>query len=174
MKRNNAGVSMVELIIAIAIISAMTGIGIYSVGRVQTYRARECSKTIASSITANKVATLGKAKSTGNICWQLYNDDGDYYICNVYDADATPVKRDIKKVSKTTNGVIVTYIVSGTEYTINDGDNLTFCFNRSTGAICQSTGAHSVMDISEITVYTKSRNSSFKIELVPETGKVVQ
>ena len=74
MKKKNAGFTIVELIVVVAMLSIFIGIFVVNVGRITGYNAKECYKKISSAITENKIETLSKAKETGDIYLQIYQD----------------------------------------------------------------------------------------------------
>lgn len=176
MKKDNAGISLVELLIVISILAVLSGVGIYSFSQMSGYRARECSKKIATSIINNKVLTLGKAKSTGDICWELYKNDGNYFVRTVRNAgSASEYYEETEQVSKGKMDIFFFESGSGgavTQKQISDSQTLRFCFNRSSGAICASSSPYGLYKLTGIRVVTGQRR--YDIAIVPATGKVVQ
>lgn len=175
MKKDNAGVSLVELLIIISIVAVLSGFGVYSMSNITGYRAKECSKKIATSISNNKVLTLGKATSTGNICWELYKKNGDYFVRTVRDAGSSEYYEETQQVSE--GKLDIYYYVSAaggtvTQTQITETQPLRFCFNRASGAICSSSSPYGAYNLTGIRV--KAGTKIYDIALVPATGKVVQ
>lgn len=178
MKKGNAGLSLVELIVVIAIIAVMSGVGLYGIGQISGYRAKQCAKQIESSLTSTKVTTLGKAKSTGDIYWELYKDaanDG-FYVKTVYNAGLANEYAETKKVG--VGNLNVQYSGTSIAGVVNTSNSLKLCYNRASGEICDWSAAppstYSRTNVTEILVKNPSGTKSYKITLVPATGKVVR
>lgn len=172
MKNKNAGMSLIELVVVVAIVAIMAGVGMYGLGQISGYRARECSKKISSSLTSNKVTTLGKAKQNGDIIWQLYQDSSNsaFYVKVTYNATGGSAYSETTKVSK--GRVAVKYVNNGTDVTVDSTHPLSLCFNRSTGALCEASSPNVTCNITQINVSNGTK--SYNIDIVPATGKVKQ
>lgn len=172
MKKDNAGMSLVEIVVVVAIIAILTGVGSYGIGQVSGFRARECASYISSSLTQNKIKTLGKATTTGNIAWDLYRVDNDFYVRTVIDADkgaAAESYVDQKKINEGKLKVGYSDSATGDPVWLGDGEKIRLCFNRSSGALCETSGA--VTSIKRIVV--NYGRKTYTIELKPLTGKIV-
>lgn len=78
MDKDNSGFSIVELIIVIAIISAVITTAALSVGLVLSANARTCANDIMGAISECKIATMSSGR--GNVRLLLYRDDtGNIY-----------------------------------------------------------------------------------------------
>lgn len=169
MKNKNAGMSIVEIVIVIAIMAILLGAGAYGIGQVTGYRARECANAVSTSLSECKVTTLGKAKSTGDIYWELYTDGGRYYVRTVYNAGTATEYAKTEKVGE--SGLTVTCEDSSggsVAVTGGPGSGLSLCFNRASGSLCELDG----------TVTTKKKiivsrgSKTYTIEMYPATGKI--
>ena len=81
MKNKNAGFSLIELIVVIAVMVIVAGIGISWISRLSGYRARECASKVASTLNGAKVKSLSKQQNTGDAYWELKKgSDGRYYV----------------------------------------------------------------------------------------------
>jgi prepilin-type N-terminal cleavage/methylation domain-containing protein len=176
MKRNNAGLSLVELVVVMAIIAVLSGMSFYGIGQLSTYRARQCAKQVENSLTANKVTTLGKAKKTGNIYWELYKGTDGYYAKTVYNAGTTEEYEETKKV-----GVSNLQVVYGDSDTSVATTPLRLCYNRYSGAIYNyvpdgtgGTSATTLTDVTKIVIKNPAGTRSYQIDIVPATGKVTR
>jgi prepilin-type N-terminal cleavage/methylation domain-containing protein len=175
MKKNNAGFSLVELVVVIAIIAILSGIGLYGVGQIWGYRARQCAKQVESSLTAAKVTTLGKATKNGNIYWELSKESDGYYVNTVVLNSDSSVKSETKKKVGPSN-LKVTYGSTDTDVAVTP---LRLCYNRASGEIYDyiddgkgGTSATTLTSTTKITVKNPGGTKSYEITLVPKTGKV--
>ena len=66
MKHDQRGFSLVELIVAVAIISILIGVGVRNLGVVQKYRVRECQDKLINAIQAHKIDALTKSVSNNS------------------------------------------------------------------------------------------------------------
>lgn len=173
MRKNNTGFSLVEVIIAIAMLTILTGVGAYGIGQVTGFRAREAADKITSSITENKIETLGKAKSSGGMAWEIYEKDGDFYVRTLYDLGSgasysgasekvNDGKVEVWAGSKTVGGYSLDKMETDETYRIY--------FNRATGAVCDSSGASLTYDPYIKVVYGRKE---YDIIVISKTGKVI-
>lgn len=173
MRKNNTGFSLVEVIIAIAMLTILTGVGAYGIGQVTGFRAREAADKITSSITENKIETLGKAKTSGGMAWEIYEEDGDFYVRTLYDLGSGAAysgasekvndgKVDVWVGSKTPTSSSLMKMGTGTTYRIY--------FNRATGAVCNSSGGSVSANPYIKVVYGRK---DYEIEVISKTGKVI-
>lgn len=176
MKKNNAGFSLVEVIVAIAMLTILTGVGAYGIGQLTGFRAREAADKITSSITENKIVTLGKAKASGasgGIAWELYEDDGDYFVRTVYDIGLA--SEYTSAAEQVNDGKVEIWVGNkqpgGSAYhKMTTGEVYRIYFNRSTGAVCDQTGATYIYNPYIRVVYGKK---VYEIEVISKTGKVI-
>lgn len=180
MKKNNAGMSIVEVVIMVAIIAILSGTGIYGLGQLGGFRAREGADSIASSLTEARITMLGKAKSNGNIAWEIYNDDGRCYVRTVYNVGSGEYYSDAKAIVdakvKVTFGTGTldssnnSVNASGTPTELQDGYAYRIYFNRSTGALCDSDGS----EISNDQYFRVAQGSKdYDVFIVAKTGKII-
>ncbi|MBE5882295.1 MAG: prepilin-type N-terminal cleavage/methylation domain-containing protein [Lachnospiraceae bacterium] len=172
MRKNNSGMTIVEIVVVVAILAILAGTGLYGIGQLGGFRAREGADTIYNSLMEARIATLGKAKSTGNIAWELYEKDGSFYVRTVYDADGTPYYRDEQKIvdgkvtvstgQKNGAAVSVAEMASGETYRVY--------FNRSTGAACAADGATLALNPYIVVKYGAK---DYGVEIVAKTGKII-
>ena len=176
MKNKNAGFSLIELVVVIAVMVILAGIGLTWIGNLSGYRARECAGKVASSLTGAKVKSLSKQQNTGDAYWELKKgSDGKYYVTVYYpeySGGGYTLVEETSKVSKTSN-LKVTYTDNGGTNEVDASSPLKMCYDRSTGALynCSSGSVDKTNFISAINVSNGSR--SYKIEIVAKTGKVI-
>ncbi len=178
MKNNNAGFSLLEVVIVVAMITILAGSGMYGIGQLTGFRARETADEITSSLTQNKIETLGKAKSSGSMAWELYKDGKYLYVRTVYDAGTgSEYYSNLTEVSKNDLEVYVgtrSHGAGGGSSTnlsqLTDGDSYRVYFNRSTGALCNSDG--SVMNRNPV-IQVRYGLKEYEVEVISKTGKVI-
>ena len=192
MKNNNAGFSLLEVVIVVAMITILAGSGMYGIGQLTGFRARETADEITSSLTQNKIETLGKAKSSGSMAWELYKDGKYLYVRTVYDAGTgSEYYSNLTEVSKNDLEVYVgtrshgagggsstnlSQLTDGDSYRVYTGINQwdeeweNGYFNRSTGALCNSDG--SVMNRNPV-IQVRYGLKEYEVEVISKTGKVI-
>lgn len=176
MKNRNAGFSLIELVVVIAVMVIVAGIGVTWIGNLSGYRARECAGKIASSLTGAKVKSLSKQQNTGDAYWELKKgSDGKYYVTVYYpeyNGGTMTLVEENSKVGKTSN-IKITYTDVDGDHEVDSSNPLKLCYDRSTGALYEGCRGAVVKDknIRAITVSNGSR--SYNIEIVAKTGKVV-
>lgn len=172
MKKNNAGFSLVELIVAVAMLIVLTGVGAYGISQLTGFRAREAADKITSSLSENKIETLGKAKSSGGMAWEIYRDDRDYYVRTVYDIGGSEYTGKEEKVNDGNVTVFVGRKVgAGTSlHAMEDKETYRIYFNRSTGALCDASGAS--VNYNPV-IWVEHGRKSYEIEVISKTGKVI-
>lgn len=179
MKRDNRGFTIVEIVVVIAIVAILAGMGSYGISQLTGFHAREGADTIANSLTQARIAILGKSKSAGNMAWEIFCDDGEYYVRTVYDVGTSEYYRDEKKI---VDGAVKVYLgetdmntwendgaVSTTQ--LIDGQSKRYFFNRSTGALCSSTTGATLSSNAFIRVEKGSKN--YDVMIVAKTGKIL-
>ena len=176
MKNKNAGFSLIELIVVIAVMVIVAGIGISWISRLSGYRARECASKVASTLNGAKVKSLSKQQNTGDAYWELKKgSDGKYYVSTYYpeySGGGYTLVEETAKVGKTSN-LKVTYTDVDGDHVVDSSNSLKLCYDRSTGALYEGSAGtvDKTKNISEIRVSNGAR--SFKIEIVAKTGKVI-
>lgn len=121
--KNNSGVSLVELMIVLAIMSVLAGVMAYSFSIVSTKNATQCAKNMQLAIEKHRTNVMGK--KNGSITFS-YESDGVYVVENFDGNNLSPVR--IGKPD-----VVVKYS-NGTEE-LTSGNSFTVSFNRSDGSV---------------------------------------
>ena len=177
MKRKNAGVTIVEMIVVLALLAVATGIVLANVGNLSGYRARECAKKISSAIAENKVTTLGKAVNKEDLKWKITKEGNKVYFT------VRMKKGSSEWDEKTLMGkgrMIVEYVDDSTTYEIvptgevtlsNQVEKLELYYNRSSGQLCK-VGETDKCKISSIIVSNPARTKVYEIKVYPLTGKI--
>lgn len=167
MKRDNRGITFVELIIVVAIMSILVGAAGYGLGLISGKPAEECAQKIIFSLEQSRTRAMGK----DSVTYRLHKDSATGMVMV---EEAVKVKStDPEAKTLTTLGskdVTVKYILknaSGLEVTKDlSAQQLLLEFDRSTGGF-KSTPEGDCIKISVSKSY-----KTVDITLVPPTGKV--
>lgn len=132
MRKDNKGMSLIEVLIVIIIIVIISGVVTVGMSSLLSKPADECANKLVSSLQSARVTTMGKQSLTT----QFYMEDNCVYmkenITSANGASSTPITRISEK------GVVFEYRWSGdTTYNTlgNSGNPLTLEFNRPTGGL---------------------------------------
>lgn len=160
MKRNNRGFTLVEIIIVVAIIGALTGIISMSISSVYSTKARRCASEMDAFISMCKVNVMSRA---GTIAITLDVDDNGCIRGTYYE---NGVSKDSRVFSDA--NVSATFTVNGVTTDLSPTDTLTLSFDRNTG------GFKPQGEISGVSTYCTAIDitcgRTYVITLVPSTG----
>lgn len=170
MKMNNKGMSLVELMVVIAIITILGGVGIMGVNAMTGKPAQKCAQQIVYSLEKHRTSTMGKVSAK----YVLTRDaNGDIYAIEYLSNNDTidPTTDQASKIKLGDSKMKITFWQVGssaaTLYSLESGNGLVLEFDRSSGAFKkQDDGSY----CTEIIVERGGR--THKITLVPLTGKV--
>ncbi len=169
-KKDNRGLSLVELVIIIAIMAIMIGVLVGSLGYIGNSQARSLANAIKTSIGQTRIQTMGKNEA---YLYIYRGTDNKYYKETWIKAGAdAPVKDSTDVLGK--DKPIVKYKIKGdsTEHTISSSDGLLITFDRTNGKEINTkslNGNNSVL-CEKITVSYGTKE--YVITIVPETGKI--
>lgn len=167
MKRDNRGVSLVEMMIVIAILAVISGIVAMGIGVAISKPAEECARKMQQSLEGARVYTMGKQK----MAVKYYMSDGAVYAQEIITyPNGTTLYKDPEKIGA--KGMKVKYKAGATEYDLSTTP-LILSFDRSTGGLntaeCSPSGFSSQITL-EIQVQRGS--TVMKVTLYGLTGKV--
>lgn len=168
MKCNNKGMSLVEIIVVIGMMSIVLGVVGYSLSLSSSKHIDECAKKITNAIQHCRTVTMGKNETTITIS---YNASGNVVVNetvkHVDDTGAIITNNNETIVGK--QGLTVTYNISGVGEKSLSSEPLTLKFNRGNGSLQATNGS----ETSLCTKIVVSRDANAKnIEIIPITGKV--
>ena len=183
MKRDNRGLSLVELITVIAILSVFIGMGILSVSLLIGTQAKGCAENVSSMLNETKTGCLSRFDETmtlgyyANGAEDAVKSDGYYTENKVYsiNKDAASIEisgSEFRKMGNK-NVVIKVYLSSNPSHGIELGtaNKFSISFDRSTGAFEPViwNGTQLTDYIEKITFSSGTR--TYTISMVKETGK---
>ena len=188
MKQDNRGLSLIELIVVIAIMAIMIGVGILSISLLFGTQARGCAQKVSSMLNETKTGCLSRYNETMTIAYRTKGQDGEeayttngYYAINrVYtinkEAVSVPIGGpDSSEIRALGSGkvVIVVYLSDGSSVELGTDNYVTISYNRATGAFASAVvgtpmGETTYDHIKEITFSSGAR--TYKITMFKETG----
>lgn len=176
MRKDNKGFSLVELIIVIAIMAAITGVMGYGLSLSSGKAADECAQKLTSSIQRTRTSTMGKFKTT----IMISKDENGVWAQETI----TMANQDTGGEGTETNGDLVKVgdknvkveLRVGTSSGYVDLSKVSFLFDRGSGALkSYKIGESDWVNCDSVDkIYFRiSRASKIRyIEIVPLTGKV--
>ena len=172
MGKNNKGLSLVEIIIVVAIMSAMIGITGYGISMISGKPAEECAQKLCSAIQHARTMTMGKSKtsmilrrdsngmvSVKEVSEKLLDNDGNLEI----------EEREIIVGEKAVT--VTCYMTDGSSIEIAGSNTLEIVFDRGSGAI-RTTKVNGTDSVPCTKITVAKANKSKDIVIVPVTGKV--
>lgn len=175
MRKNNQGMSLVEIVIVVAIMAVLTAIMSIGVGSVLSRPADECAQKIVSTVQDARVTAMGKRS-----CELSLKQASNGAVINVVQtisnkADKSDAKTTTTKVGE--KGITVTVTNSKDEsFKLYEVDALQIIYNRETGGFKEakyttlSDGNAHTEYIKEIKVEKGNRTRTIKFYYL--TGKV--
>lgn len=181
MRRDQKGFSLVELIIVVAILAIILGIGVRNLGVIQQYNNRETQDKLINAIKAHKVDALSKSvKNNGEaVCSDVtkmdaylkIEKDGSFYYVTSYMPGSNRNPARITKSRGTKIYFVLDNAAAGTE--ILAASPLYLSFNRSTGAFLPYTNAGGTKSYVTGLIITTGSYQKF-VSLEGKTGKVLR
>lgn len=186
MKQDNRGFSLVELIVVIAIMAIMIGVGILSISLLFGTQARGCSQKVSSMLNETKTGCLSRFDETMTLTYctkgqdgnKSFTTDGYYAISKIYtinkNGDRVPVGNNSSTEVRSMgsgNVVITVYLSDGSSFELGTDKEITISYDRSSGAFDPVIvdGSQTSNYIEKITFTSGTR--TYTITMVKETGK---
>ena len=182
MKQNNKGLSLVELIVVIAIMAVVIGIGALSFNLLFGTQAKSCAQKVSGMLNETKTGCMSRYDETMILSYRTAGSDpaittAGYYTENklyTIDKDATSVETgsEIRKMGGS-RVVITVYMADGSSFVLGQNNKVTISFDRASGAFDKATtvvdGSNGSGYIDKITFQSGLR--TYTITMVQETGK---
>ncbi|MCM1185500.1 MAG: prepilin-type N-terminal cleavage/methylation domain-containing protein [Lachnoclostridium sp.] len=126
---DNRGMSLVEMVIVVAIMTVLTGVAAIGVSMALSKPVDECAEKIVSTLNGARITTMGKQEIKLRF---VQNDNGVYLTETIKDASgATTTRPDLRIGQK---GVVVRYkLVGDANYRELSGTSIELSFKRTTG-----------------------------------------
>lgn len=155
MKNNNKGLSYIELIIVIAVMSILTGVTALSMTYVSRTNASKTANQIVTILANSRTQCLAKGKENGKVVFRL---DGNTYKYKIGDgSEETLATKPLNIVFESSSGV---------RKELSTGEMFEIKFEQSTGAPVATMGSETVCFIK----VTKGESTS-TVQLYELTGK---
>ena len=167
MRQDNRGISLVEVMVVIAIIAVLGGVGIWGINALTGRPAQQCSQKIVYSLERHRTTATGKVSALYELC----EKDSKIYVREWVSNGSNPIDTSAAPSSEIqigAVGVTVEYTV-GSDPTRNNIRDfpLRLSFDRSSGSFKPLAGGGYCKKI-----YVSSGGREYSVTLVPLTGKV--
>ena len=132
-KKDNRGMSLVELIIVIALMSVIAGVSGYGLSLISNKPVEECTKKVEMILNRNRTNSMGK-----NEAWvEFYIDEGlltyQEHLIGGIDSTTEQVSEPVVIGAQGVN-LAITYSGQGSEV-LSEGKLYTVAFSRDSGAV---------------------------------------
>lgn len=175
-KKDNRGLSMVELLVTVAIMAILSSFFVISMGIIPRTAARSCADGLKTSIGQTRILTMGKKETVFVL---IHDADGKYYTQEKVDNGlGTLVDRDKEFCGKSSVKVSYHLESSGVDpwsdlgnfVELAKGSSMTLIFDRSNGSLKQggAPGAATLCDA----ILVEGGGIQRKIRIYVATGKV--
>lgn len=167
-KVNNRGMSLVEIIIVIALMSVIAGVAGYGLSLISNKPVEECAKKVEMALNRNRTNTMGKL--TGWL--EFYMKDGRLTVKECLNNTNDPAQMQITETVIGAEGVAmkITYD-TGSPHDVGT-EPFRVAFTRDSGAVrafeIQAGGA--AQKCKEILIYKGSYEKTIKVDIL--TGRV--
>ncbi len=163
MRKDNRGISLVEILVVIAIMGVVAAVGLWGLGSLSGRPAQQCAQRIAYSLERHRISSMGKVDAYYTIS---VDDKGRIIGTEGLRSTATEPATYVETKSELgTNRVKLYYENSAGDRTEVPESGITFKFDRGSGAFQNSY-------FPCVRLVAVSGGREVKIELVKLTGKV--
>lgn len=166
MKKNNKGLSLVEVIIVVAIMSVLAGITTIGLSSVISRPAEECGKKIVSTLRDAKVTTMGKRSCYVELSQATAG--APVYMTEYINGTAQiPVKVGEKNIT-------VSITTEASTFDLSAVQTIKIAYKRETGGFDKTTYTQGGSPKSEYlrTIVISKGNKTYTINLAYLTGKI--
>jgi len=188
MRQNNKGLSLVELIVVIALMAVLIGIGGFSFTLLFGTQAKACAQNVSAKLNETKTGCMSRYDETMMLAYRYATDPDDaitsdgYYTENAVstinksgNVVSASGSTEIRKMGS--SRVVIEVYMTGMSGPFNlsegSGNSITISFDRASGAYEETVaivgGVTHMGYIEKITFQSGLR--TYTITMVPETGK---
>ena len=188
MRKNNAGFSLVELMVVVAIMAVLMGVASYSFRLILSNSAKECAEKLSSQLYETKTGSMirygeeltiyyhQKAGSTDEYSDGYYIKRASYTISKAGLSGLSPTPKpiagnEVRKIAS--NRVTISAFLKGdaSPIPITNAQEITIRYDRISGAFKQAiiNGVENSSYFEKIVI--TSGNKICTITMIPETGK---
>lgn len=163
MKKDNRGLSLVEVIIVITIMAVLGGLLTMGISAGVSKPAEECAEKLEAALNNARITTMGKQ----SVELELYKKNNYIYLKEkIISADGNNSEKETRIGAK---GVDVTYKISGESHVALSSTPVKFKFKRTTGGL-EPVEVSSNRYCEEIVISKGTRVKTMKLFYL--TGKV--
>lgn len=143
MKHNNEGFSLVELLVAVAIMAVLGTLLVISMGIIPRTAARSCANGLKTAIGQTRIMTMGKKET---IFVLKHDEDGKYYTLEKVDNGSGSFTEGEPEVCGKSSVKVSYHIESvgvdpltdlGSYKSLEKGESMTLSFDRGSGKLIQ-------------------------------------
>ena len=172
MSTNNKGLSLVEIILVVAILSMMVGVTGYGISMISGKPAQECVQKLCSTMQHARTMTMGKSKTSIVLS---RNTDGMLMVNEVtekiLDNDGTVSYDERETIVGEKEVSVCCYMTDGSSMEITGSNTLELAFDRGSGAI-RTTKVNGTASAHCIKITVSKANKEYHIIIYPATGKI--
>lgn len=164
MRQDNRGVSLVEVMVVVAIMAVVGGVGIWGINAMSGKPAQQCAQKVVYSLERHRTSAMSKVDAV----YKLYESGGKIYVDEYLTNDAGGVDLSASPTTTTEIGASGVKV----QYTLDAAPDLHelplyLSFDRSSGAFKKQSGGSYCTQI-----IVKRGGREHTVTLVPLTGKV--
>ncbi len=133
MKKKNRGFTLIEMIVVVSVFAILLGILVPSLNSILGFRVQRAANSIAAALDQTK--TEASNRLVGEMKLEKRSDG--YYISYILDRGKVNGQENIKtneneeKIAP--SGTQISYVINGTEQSIDEGSGIVITFDRATG-----------------------------------------
>lgn len=187
MRKNNKGLSLVELIVVIALMAVLIGIGGFSFSLLFGTQAKACAQNVSAKLNETKTGCMSRYNEEMTLSYRYATDTDEAIKSDGYYAEnwmwtmnkaGNEVKASDSEIRKMgSSRVVIEVYMTGLSgpFNLNEGsgNSVTVSFDRASGAFEEAKATVNGVDctgyIEKITFQSGLR--TYTITMVPKTGK---